>query len=38
MKTGDLVRVEAGQVIPADGEVVEGRLGRRVGDHGREQE
>jgi high-affinity K+ transport system ATPase subunit B len=30
---GDRVVVEANQVIPGDGEVVEGGVSRRIGDH-----
>ena len=36
LQRGDVVVVEAGEVIPADGEIDRGRrLGRRVGDHRR---
>ena len=36
LRPGDLVRVSAGQVIPGDGDVVDGRgQRRRVGDHRR---
>ncbi len=36
LRSGDVVRVEAGQIIPGDGEIIEG-VGerRRVGDHRR---
>ena len=36
LRAGDVVMVSAGELIPGDGEIVEGhRLGRRVGDHRR---
>ena len=36
LKVGDVVLVEAGDIIPSDGEVIEGhRLGQRGGDHRR---
>src|SRR5471032_3344973 len=35
LRKGDIVLIETGDVIPADGEVIEGVVSRRVRDHGR---